>query len=123
MEIMVRGMLCTDGAPTMLGLRSGLIVRIKNKNPLVVCTHHTLSETLGSRTVPPQPKNVLKSAIEVPVVTSNKQKPFTVVFLVYFAKICNLNRQILRFHTIAVGYRRGIFLKGFMNYHKKSRCF
>ena len=30
---------CTDGAPAMLGLRSGFIKRVKGKNPEVVGTH------------------------------------------------------------------------------------
>ena len=57
---------CTDGTPAMLGLRSGFIARVKDKNPSVVGTHCVLHrETLASITLPFGLKNVLDAAVDV----------------------------------------------------------
>ena len=44
---------CTDGAPSMIGARSGFISKIKNKNPHIVASHCVIHrEALASRTMP-----------------------------------------------------------------------
>ena len=49
-----------DGAPAMLGCRSGFISRIKQKNPDVVGTHCVIHrEALASKTLPAAMKNKL----------------------------------------------------------------
>ncbi|XP_042228337.1 protein ZBED8-like, partial [Homarus americanus] len=57
---------CTDGAPAMLGLQSGFITMVKEKYPSVVGTHCILHrESLVSRTLPAEMRDVLNVAIKV----------------------------------------------------------
>lgn len=56
---------CTDGAPAMLGARSGLVALIKKKNPLIQCTHCVLHrEALASKTLPEALKQSLSAVIK-----------------------------------------------------------
>ena len=51
---------CTDGAPAMLGCRSGFITRVKQKNSDAVGTHCVIHrETLASKTLPAAMKKKL----------------------------------------------------------------
>ncbi|XP_068214344.1 protein FAM200C-like [Palaemon carinicauda] len=57
---------CTDGAPAMVGLRSGFITKVKEKNPSVISTHCIIHrESLASRTLPDEMRDVLNVAIKV----------------------------------------------------------
>lgn len=57
---------CTDGAPAMLGARSGFIKRVKEKNPNTTGMHCIIHrEALASRTMPRPLKNVLDTAIKL----------------------------------------------------------
>ena len=57
---------CTDGAPTMLGSRSGLIPRIKQQSPNAVGTHCVIHrEALASKTLTATMKDKLAIAIRV----------------------------------------------------------
>ncbi|XP_014771681.1 protein ZBED8 [Octopus bimaculoides] len=57
----------TDGAPSILGLKSGFIIREKEqKNPSVACTHCILHhEVLASRTLHTEMRNILSMVIKV----------------------------------------------------------
>ena len=55
---------CTDGAPAMLGARSGFVELLKQKNPKVVTLHRIIHrEALASRTMTPPLKEALEMAI------------------------------------------------------------
>ncbi|XP_076062406.1 protein FAM200C-like [Oratosquilla oratoria] len=57
---------CTDGAPTMRGLRSGFVTKVKERNPSIMGTHCILHrEALGSRTLPVEMMDVLNVAIKI----------------------------------------------------------
>ena len=57
---------CTDGAPAMLGCRSGFITRVKQKNPDAVGTHCVIHrETLASKILPAAMKNKLAIVIRI----------------------------------------------------------
>ena len=57
---------CTDGAPAMVGVRSGFITKVKEINPSVVSTHCIIHrESLASRTLPDELRDVLNVAIKV----------------------------------------------------------
>ena len=57
---------CTDGAPAMLGSRSGFITKVKQKNPLIVGTHCVIHrEALAAKTLPPAIQNILTAVIKV----------------------------------------------------------
>ena len=57
---------CTDGAPAMLGCRSGFIARTKQMYPDVVGTHFVIHrEALASKTLPAAIKNKLAIIIRI----------------------------------------------------------
>lgn len=57
---------CTDGAPAMLGSRSGFTTLVKLKNPDVVATHCMIHrEALASKTLPENLKSLLIEVIRV----------------------------------------------------------
>ena len=60
------GSVCTDGAPAMLGARSGFVKFVKRKNPNIIVTHCMIHrEALASRTMPEELKQTLDSAIKI----------------------------------------------------------
>ncbi|XP_029633763.1 zinc finger BED domain-containing protein 5-like [Octopus sinensis] len=56
--------MCTDRAPAMLGLQSGFITRVKEKNPSIVGAHCILDHE-ASRTLPTEMRNILNVATKV----------------------------------------------------------
>ena len=56
------GSICTDGAPAMLGARSGFLELVKQKNSKVISTHCIIHrEALASRTMSHPLKQTLDS--------------------------------------------------------------
>ena len=56
---------CTDGAPAMLGCRSGFQTLVKEQSPDVVGTHCTIHrQALMAKTLPDQLKNVLDDVVK-----------------------------------------------------------
>lgn len=57
---------CTDGAPTMLGSKSGFISLVQQKNPNVIKTHCMIHrEALASKTLPLALKDTLATVISI----------------------------------------------------------
>ena len=57
---------CTDGAPAMLGCRSGFQTLVKEKSPVVAGTHCTIHrQALMAKTLPDQLKNVLDNVFKL----------------------------------------------------------
>ncbi|CAH2102489.1 unnamed protein product [Euphydryas editha] len=57
---------CTDGAPAMLGSRSGLAALIKTKNPSAITTHCVIHrQALAAKTLPECFGIVMKTAIKI----------------------------------------------------------
>jgi hypothetical protein len=57
---------CTDGAPAMLGSRSGVLEKIKRKNSSVFGMHCVIHrQALASKTLPSHLREVLRLAIKV----------------------------------------------------------
>ena len=58
--------ICTDGAPAMLGSRSGFITKVKQKNPHIVGTHCVIHrEALAAKTLPQALQDTLTTIIKV----------------------------------------------------------
>ena len=56
---------CTDGAPIVLGMKSGLGALVKANAPHIILTHCILHRhALATKTQPPEMAEVLKSAVE-----------------------------------------------------------
>ena len=59
------GSICTDGAPSMLGAKSGFTTSVKKRAPHIISIHCALHRhALASKTLPEYLKAVLKHAIE-----------------------------------------------------------
>ncbi|CAH2012902.1 unnamed protein product [Acanthoscelides obtectus] len=58
--------LCTDGAPAMIGVRSGSAKKLKEKNPARVSTHCVIHrQALASKTLPQKLRQTLDSPISI----------------------------------------------------------
>lgn len=58
--------ICTDGAPAMLGSRSGFLKLAKEKNPAIMGTHCVIHrQALAAKTLPAELNKSLKLAIQV----------------------------------------------------------
>ena len=59
------GSVCTDGAPAMMGHRSGFVVSLKQVAPLVVSNHCAIHKyALASKTLPLELKSILDSVVK-----------------------------------------------------------
>ena len=59
------GSLCTDGAPAMMGVKSGFTSLVKKRAPHVISTHCVLHRhALASKTLPQYLKYVLAKVVE-----------------------------------------------------------
>ena len=89
---------CTDGAPAMLGCRSGFITRVKQKNPGAVGTHCVIHrEALASKTLPAAMKN--KLAIVIRIVNFIKSSAVNSRLFSQRCKQMDSNHENLLFHT------------------------
>lgn len=58
--------LCTDGAPAMIGVRSDLAIKLKEKSPAMVSTHCFIHrQALASKPLPHKLRQTLDSAIRI----------------------------------------------------------
>ena len=81
---------CTDGAPAMIGCRSGFQTLVKEKCPDVIRTHCTIHrQALLVKTMPEELKSVLNDVIKA--VNSLKQTHSTHACFVIYAKKVNSN--------------------------------
>lgn len=89
---------CTDGAPAMLGSRSGLAALIKQKNPSVITTHCIIHrQALAAKTLPECFSNTMKIAIKVVNFIKNSALNTRL-----FKKLCSdmdSEHESLLFHT------------------------
>ena len=89
---------CTDGAPAMLGCRSGFITRVKQKNPDAVGTHCVIHrEALASKTLPTAMKNKLDIIIRI--VNFIKSSAVNSRLFSQLCKQMDSNHENLLFHT------------------------
>lgn len=57
---------CTDGAPSMLGSKSGFATLVKKKNPVVITTHCVIHrEALASKTLPATLEHTFTTVIRI----------------------------------------------------------
>ena len=89
---------CTDGAPVMIGAKSGLVSMVKQKNPAIQGTHCMIyKETLVSKVIPKRLHEHLSVLIKV--VNYVKSSALNTRF---FSKLCidmDANHTALLYHT------------------------
>jgi hypothetical protein len=90
--------ICTDGAPAMLGSRSGFISRMKHRSPNAVGTHCVIHrEALASRTLSSAMNKTLSIAIRV--VNFVKTTPVKSRLFARLCKDMDSDHETLLFHT------------------------
>lgn len=90
--------LCTDGAPAMLGSRSGLATLVKTKNPSAITTHCVIHrQALAAKTLPEYFTLALKTAIKV--VNYIKKSALNTRLFKQLCSDMNSEHETLLFHT------------------------
>lgn len=89
---------CTDGAPAMLGSRSGLAALIKTKNPSAITTHCVIHrQALAAKTLPECFALSMKTAIKV--VNFIKKSALNTRLFKQLCSDMNSEHETLLFHT------------------------
>ena len=89
---------CTDGAPAMIGKRSGFGALLKKKVPDIIVKHCFLHRyALAAKTMPPNLKHVLSICVQV--VNFIRGRPLHHRLFKLFCEEMGSEHQVLLFHT------------------------
>ena len=100
---------CTDGAPAMIGKKSGFAALLKKKVPDIIVKHCFLHRhSLAAKTLPPNLKDVL--SICVRVVNFIRGRPLHHRLFKLFREEMGSEHQVLLFHTEVRWLSRGKIL-------------
>ena len=90
------GSICTDGAPAMLGNRSGFVSLIRNEVPDVIITHCILHRhALMSRTLPSSLQYIMNSCVKIINFIRGRALNHR-LFLIFYSKF---DDYVLLFHN------------------------
>lgn len=90
--------LCTDGASAMIGVRSGLAQKLKEKNPTLVSTHCVIHrQALASKTLPQNLRQSLDLAIKN--VNYIKSSALNSRLFTLLCEDLDSDHKVLPFHT------------------------
>ena len=102
--------LCTDGAPAMLGNKSGFATLVKKEAPQVIVTHCFLHRhALATKTLPTTLKDVLSTAIKV--INFVRSRSLNHRIFKAFCKEMGAEYEMLLYHTEVRWLSRGQVLK------------
>ena len=103
------GFLCTDGAPAMMGVKSGFTTLVKKKAPHVISTHCVLHRhALASKTLPHYLKFVLAKVVEC--VNYIRSRALNHRLFKTFCEELGSKYSVLLYHTEVRGLSRGHML-------------
>ncbi|CAH1968072.1 unnamed protein product [Acanthoscelides obtectus] len=103
---------CTDGAPVMIGVRSGLAKKLKEKNPAMVSTHCVIHrQALASKALPPKLRQTLDSAIRI--VKYIKSSTLNSRLFTLLCEDLDSDHKVLLFHTEVRWLSKGNMLARF----------
>lgn len=89
---------CTDGAPAMLGSRSGLAALVKEKNPTTITMHCVIHrQALAAKTLPEDMSKTLKLAIVM--INSVKRSALNTRVFKHLCAELDSDHKALLFHT------------------------
>ncbi|KAF2362564.1 protein of unknown function DUF4371 [Trinorchestia longiramus] len=113
---------CTDGAPSMIGSRSGFVKLVKEKNPAVTETHCVIHiQSLANKTLPGNLRSSLNLAIKVVNFVKNSSLNARL-----FAALCSdlgTDYKTLLFHTEVRWLYKGNMLSRFYELKDKVEIF
>ena len=116
------GSLCTDGAPAMLGNKSGFAAHVKKEVPHVTVTHCVLHRhALAAKTLPQQLKNVL--SIVVSAVNFIRGQALNHRLFKVFCDEIGAEHNVLLYHTAVRWLSRGRVLTRVFELHKEIQQF
>ena len=114
--------ICTDGAPAMLGCRSGFVARVKEVAPHVFNTHCMIHrEALASKTLPASLNYVLKDVIQM--VNFVKASALNTRLFHNLCSTMDSDHQELLFHTEVRWLSKGNVLNRFLEMNVEIREF
>lgn len=101
--------ICTDGAPSMLGNKSGFSALVKEEVPDIVTTHCILHrQALACKTLPPTLKSVLSTAVQV--VNFIRSRALNHRLFKLFCQEVGSEHEVLLYHTEVRWLSRGRIL-------------
>lgn len=107
------GSICTDGAPAMLGNKSGFAALVKAEAPHVVVTHCILHrQALASKTLPQNLTDIMSTAVKV--VNFIRARATNHRLFKQFCEAVGSNHDVLLYHTEVRWLSRGIVLSRLM---------
>lgn len=113
---------CTDGAPAMLGCRSGFQRLVSNESPKVIGTHCMIHrQVLATKTLPQSFQEILKG-----VVSAVNFVKASALNSRLFQKLCqemDASHDVLLFHTEVRWLSRGKVLKRVFDLHAELKAF
>lgn len=113
---------CTDGAPAMLGSRSGLATLIKTKNPAAITTHCVIHrQALAAKTLPECFAIAMKTAIKV--VNFIKNSALNTRLFKQLCSDMNSEHETLLFHTEVRWLSKGNMLSRLYELREEVQAF
>ena len=113
---------CTDGAPAMLGCKSGFQSLVKNVSPEVIGTHCMIHRhVLATKTLPEPFKEVLSQVIKV--VNVVKSRPLATRLFRVLCEDLGSTHEALLFHTEVRWLSKGKALKRFFELRGELQIF
>ncbi|KAI6656267.1 Zinc finger protein [Oopsacas minuta] len=104
--------ICTDGAPAMIGSRSGFITKVKKKNSLAVGTHCIIHrEALAAKTLPVELMDSLNAVIKI--VNLIKTSALNTRLFAQLCRDIGADHETLLFHTSVRWLSKGNMLERF----------
>ncbi|KRY12796.1 SCAN domain-containing protein 3, partial [Trichinella spiralis] len=100
---------CTDGAPAMLGSRSGFVKMVKSKNPSIFAMHCAIHrQALVAKTLPDDLREDLNFAVEV--VNYVKSSALNTRLFASLCESLNADHMALLYHTEVCWLSKGNML-------------
>uniref|UniRef100_UPI00358EA82C protein FAM200C-like n=1 Tax=Myxine glutinosa TaxID=7769 RepID=UPI00358EA82C len=122
LDIKVIGSVCTDGAPAMLGNKSGFSALMKKEIPDLQVTHCFLHRhALASKTLPPNLKKVLDTCVKI--INWIRGRALNHRIFKSFCEDLGSEHSVLLFHTEVRWLSRGQALTRFFELREEIKVF